>query len=320
MISPHHSHPTNGVSPSDSYDILKSTGKDHNIMRLLLTIIFLFPLFLSAETIIVKTKAPQNRNAVFQYRVPKGYSKAPRAMYRVLVLFGGRNTDGKDDASGRMGWGEWCDANGIFLIAPGFMNDNYWEPKEWSGKALRSVLQRLKNKYNICTDKILYYGYSAGSQASNLFAAWHPELCRAWVSHACGVFHEPDKQMKDTPGLVTCGDADQGRYIISRNFVEASRKKGVNIIWKSFPNHPHDVPPDSLTLARAFLTYYHKLYEDDLVKGFMRKYERKVAYIGDDQEGVYYPIDSVEAKNILLEDRVELPDKSIAEAWGKSAK
>ena len=43
------------------------------------------------------------------------------------------------------------------------------------------------------------------------------------------------------------------------------RKKGVNIIWKSFPNHPHDVPPDSLKLARAFLAYYHELNRDDLI-------------------------------------------------------
>ena len=37
--------------------------------------VLLLPLFIMAETIIVKTKAPQNRNAVFQYRVPKGYDK-----------------------------------------------------------------------------------------------------------------------------------------------------------------------------------------------------------------------------------------------------
>ncbi|MBR1967459.1 MAG: hypothetical protein IKA22_12710 [Lentisphaeria bacterium] len=97
--------------------------------RFLITMIFLFPLFLTAETIIVKTKAPQNRNAVFQYRVPKGYDKNRREMYRVLVIFGGRNTDGKADASGRMGWGKWCDDNGIFLVAPGLKNDNYWEPE-----------------------------------------------------------------------------------------------------------------------------------------------------------------------------------------------
>ena len=72
------------------------------MIRLLLTITFLFPLFLKAETITVKTKAPQNKNAVSQYRVPKGYDKNRREMYRVLVIFGGRNTDGKADASGRM--------------------------------------------------------------------------------------------------------------------------------------------------------------------------------------------------------------------------
>ena len=72
------------------------------MLKFLSVTALLFPLFLTAETIIVKTKAPQNRNAVFQYRVPKGYEKNRREMYRVLVIFGGRNTDGKADASGRM--------------------------------------------------------------------------------------------------------------------------------------------------------------------------------------------------------------------------
>ena len=55
-------------------------------------------------------------------------------MYRVLVIFGGRNTDSKADASGRMGWGKWCDDNGIFLVAPGLKNDNYWLPETETGK------------------------------------------------------------------------------------------------------------------------------------------------------------------------------------------
>ena len=126
------------------------------MIRLLQTIIFLLPLLLTAETITIKTKAPQNRNAVFQYRVPKGYDKNRREMYRVLVILGGRNTDGKADASGRMGWGEWCDNNGIFLVAPGLKNDNYWEPEEWSGKALRKALQELRKKYKVCTSNGMF--------------------------------------------------------------------------------------------------------------------------------------------------------------------
>ena len=74
------------------------------MIKLLFILAALFPLFLTAETIMVKTKAPQNRNALFQYRVPKGYDKNRQEMYRVLVIFGGRNTDGKADASGRMCW------------------------------------------------------------------------------------------------------------------------------------------------------------------------------------------------------------------------
>ena len=97
----------------------------------------------------------------------------------MLVIFGGRNTDGKADASVRMGWGEWCDKHGIFIVAPGLKNDNYWEPQVWSGRALMRALALLKKKYNICTDRLLFYGYSAGSQASNLFPAWKPDHCRA---------------------------------------------------------------------------------------------------------------------------------------------
>ena len=56
------------------------------MIRFLFTILFLFPLILSAGTVIVKTKAPHNRQAVFQYRVPNGYDKDRREMYRVQAV------------------------------------------------------------------------------------------------------------------------------------------------------------------------------------------------------------------------------------------
>ena len=278
-------------------------------------------LTLSADTIKVKTRAPQNQQAVFQYRVPRSYDAKRGTAYRVLVIFGGRNTDGKADASGRMGWGEWCDKHGIFLVAPGLKNDNYWEPHAWSGRALMRALTELKKKYNICTDHLLFYGYSAGSQASNLFPAWQPDLCRAWVSHACGVFHTPSQRMRDVPGLVTCGDADQARYIISRNFVENARRQGCSIIWKTYSNLPHQVPMESLKLARAFLLFYHEQHLTDL--GQFRPPQRVMknsVFVGDDQEQKFYPEKSSRAKNIYTEDRVILPTLAIAQAWGKPGK
>ncbi len=270
------------------------------------------------ETILVTTKATKNQQVTFYVRVPENYDSQRRDLYRILVLFGGRNSSGKEDATGRLGWGEWADQLGIFLVCPGFIDDEYWDPEEWSGKALFKALSELKKNYRVCTTKLLYYGYSAGSQCANLFAAWQPSQTRAWVSHACGVFHEPTARMRNVPGLVTCGDADTARYVISRNFVEESRRRGIPVIWKSFPNHPHDVPPDSLTLARAFLRFYHQRSLSDLSeRGTTDRRPTAPAYIGDDQENRFYEPDSPKARNILPEDRVELPSRAVAEAWGK---
>ena len=291
-----------------------------NIMNNLIIVILSLPLLLSADTIKVKTRAPQNQQAVFRYRVPRNYNPKRGTAYRVLVIFGGRNTDGKADASGRMGWGGWCDRNGIFIIAPGWREDNYWEPQAWSGRALLRALAELKKQYNICTDRLLFYGYSAGSQASNLFPAWRPDICRAWVSHACGVFHTPGPRMRDVPGLVTCGDADQARYIISRNFVENTRRKGINIIWKTYPNLSHSVPFESQKLARAFLLHHHEQNLSDLGQNCSKQITRRTAFVGDDQEQKFYPLKSPRAKNIYAEDRVILPSLAIARAWGSPGK
>lgn len=42
--------------------------------------------------------------------------------------------------------------------------------------------------------------------------------------------------------------ADAARDILNRDFVVKARAVGQPVIWKSFPNHPHDVPPRSVWL------------------------------------------------------------------------
>ena len=44
------------------------------------------------ESVAVKTRAPSNKVVTFWYRVPSSYQEDPRRTYRVLVLFGGRNS------------------------------------------------------------------------------------------------------------------------------------------------------------------------------------------------------------------------------------
>ena len=241
----------------------------------------------STTNVTIRTRAENNRNASVWYRVPANYREIAGRKWRVLVIFGGRNCGGSNEVSNAIGWAKWADRNGMFLVAPGFRNDRYWEPQAWSGRALLSALKQIGKSYAIDTKYLLYYGYSAGSQASNLFADWRPDLCRAWVSHACGVFHEPSIKMRGTPGLVTCGDADAARDVLSREFVAKSRKMNLPVIWKSYPNRPHDVPQGSLALARAFLEHYDAKHRDDLGGGNGGTFDMdKTRFVGDDPDGV----------------------------------
>lgn len=292
--------------------------------RIFYVICFLFSFNIAyaqaVELITVGTFAKENPTTTFRCRVPAKYDKSSATKYRLLIYFGGRNTTGENEVKSKP-WGTWCDRNGVFLIVPSCKNDNYWEPQKWSGKALLEAIERLKKKYpNICDDKLFFYGYSAGAQCSNLFPAWIPEKSRAYVSHACGVFHKPSERMKKVFGLITCGDADRQRLIINHRFIEDYRKLGINILWKSFPNHPHDVPQGSTYLAQAFLEYYHKLYACDLDSTIPRpKESRKPIFIGDDIDGTIYPMDSTIGKQIYQEDRVYFFSKELADAWVKSA-
>ena len=289
-------------------------------VRHMLFLLLALPLFADAtspviDCVEIKTPTPNNATAKFWYRVPKNYDATRRERCRILVLFGGRNCNGRNEVSGKLGWPSWADMNGIFLVEPTFKDDAYWQPEAWSGRALLDALDAIGAKYRIVKTGLLFYGYSAGSQASNLFPAWRPDLCRAYVSHACGVFHTPHPRMRNVAALVTCGDADKARYVLTRRFADTYRALGIPIIWKSFENHPHDVPPRSIRLAKEFLAHHHWSHLEDL-GGTPSKANRAV-FVGDDANGVYHRIDDPSVADIPLEDRVELPSEPIASAWGE---
>lgn len=280
------------------------------------------PLLAFAEVIdyvTVQGKGAENKECQIWYRVPKTYDADTKKLYRVLVFFGGRNFSGKTQM-GYGNWNKWLDKNQIFLISPSFRNEDYWNPNAWSGMALLEALSKIKKLYKISDRAILFYGYSAGGQCSNLFPAWMPERTRAWVSHASGVFHKPNVSMKKTYGLLTCGDADFVRHKINQDFILEYRRLGINILWKTFPNHPHDIPHGSTYLAQSFLEYYHKLYACDLDS--TKKYpdeNKKTLFIGDDLDSVIYPANSPETKFIDAESKVYFTSKEIADAWLKCA-
>ena len=86
-----------------------------SVATLTLTILSILSFQLSAvplpqvASVTVKTRAPQNELVTVWYRIPKNYHPCQKQMSRVLVLFGGRNSSGKDMASGGLEWGKWAD-------------------------------------------------------------------------------------------------------------------------------------------------------------------------------------------------------------------
>ena len=52
------------------------------------------------ESIQVRTRAPENRTVTVHFRIPANYDPEQAGLSRVLILFGGRNTDGRDASNG----------------------------------------------------------------------------------------------------------------------------------------------------------------------------------------------------------------------------
>ena len=105
-------------------------------LTLIVWVIFLLSGVLCAENmshVTVRTRAENNRNASVWYRVPENYREISGRKWRVLVIFGGRNCGGSNEVSNAIGWAKWADRNGVFLVAPGFRDDRYWEPQVHAG-------------------------------------------------------------------------------------------------------------------------------------------------------------------------------------------
>lgn len=260
----------------------------------------------------------------FYYHVPSSYDPNAPHKYRVMIYCLYNGSSGEMGAAGkRINFNDWADKNGIFIVCLGGngVSGKTWKhPEIWSGKALWRALKKLRKMYNIRSDRLLFYGFSAGSETSNLFPAAYPKQTVAYVSHGCGQFHEPTKKLRKVPALITCGDADKGRYSISRRFVRTYRKMGANIIFKTFPNQGHTAPWRSVELAKEFLLYHHLRNIKDLTEDAPELPKEQFKYVGDDVDGVYYDADAFDLYLIEPEERVYLPTEEIAQSWGKYKK
>ena len=246
-------------------------------MKSLLTFLFFMPILLSAEVIRLD-------GVDFHYRIPQKYD----AKSKIMVLFGGRNWQGERTLK-TYNFNALADKHRIFLLSPSFKDRDYWEPEKWSGKLLQKAIRQLEKRYNLQSQKVYFYGYSAGGQCTALFYQWMPDKVAACGIHACGVYPEKIKIAK-APFLITCGTEDKERFQISRHFIYCYRERGGLLLWKYLPNSGHELSKEALELA--------KVWFDDLLSG-----KKVIAYCEDDTRQIKQRIDT-EFRNPLYSDKM----------------
>lgn len=216
-----------------------------------------------------------------------------------MVLFGGRNWPGNQTLK-TYAFDELADTHSLFLLSPSFKDRDYWDPAAWSGKVLREAVAQLEQRHGLRSQKLFFYGFSAGGQCANLFYAAMPERVAAWGAHGCGVYFEfTAHATHSAPALVSCGFADADRLGISRQFAYQYRESGGALLWKPFADG-HALSPDALALARAWF--------DAQLSGKTIPVE-----IGEDDSLRVVPVS--EAERIDVEFRNPLYTDAVRELW-----
>ena len=258
-------------------------------MRFLLAIVcLLLPLLLPAEI-----KQMDVDGIEFAYRIPEKIGKDSR----IMVLFGGRNWRG-EKALKTFNFDALADKYSLILLSPSFKDNEYWQPEKWSGKVLLKAVKRLKAEFNLSNQKLLFYGYSAGGQCSNLFYNYMPKQIEAWGLHACGVYPQI-AQKNGVPAFITCGMQDADRVRISKTFIYKYRESGGSLIWKPY-NGGHELNKEALEFARQFF--------DDILS----KHTCPI-YIGEDESGIVVPAKN--ASEIDVEFRNPLYSEKLRKLW-----
>lgn len=246
-------------------------------MKTSLSFLFFMPILIFAEAIRLD-------GVDFHYRIPPKYD----AKSKIMVLFGGRNWQGERTLK-TYNFNALADKHRIFLLSPSFKDRDYWEPQVWSGKLLQKAIRQLEKRYNLQSQKVYFYGYSAGGQCAALFYQWLPQKVAACAIHACGVYPGKIKIAK-APFLITCGTEDQERFQISRHFIYRYREHGGLLLWKYFPNSGHELSKEALELA--------KVWFDDLLSC------KKVIAYGEDDTRQIKPRLDTEFRNPLYSEKM----------------
>lgn len=258
------------------------------------------------RSVQVSTPSELNKKAVFWYRAPSGGAAAG-----LLMLVPGCNGDGRGMLSERGAWARFADETHLVLVGPTFKTTleevhsrlGYYYPELWSGVATLKALEQIRKQTGVRTDKVFVFGFSAGAHFAHRFALWKPDKVTAFVAYSAGWWDAPKATLHDTPGLIMCGEADE-RFQPTYAFFSQGRRVGLPLIWRGYTGVSHELKPQVVKMAQAFL-------------GFYAREQTPQNFVGDIQAYRFYEPGSADAQRIPQESRVALPSRQVAEVWSR---
>jgi len=204
----------------------------------------------------VPTANSVNRLLAYFYYIPDDMLRNKDRPYPMLIMVPGLS--GKGESMVNKEVKKFAEREHFAVIAPSFVFDeNNWESKTsyqyasaWSGKALLKIVRQFQMIHRLRISKFYLFGHSAGAQFVLRFALWKPELCAACAAHASGGLIEP-KRSSGVKFFVSAGTMDTVRMKKVKEFYEAARKKGIDVVYKEY-NIGHNLVRSQFTDSLDF--------------------------------------------------------------------
>jgi len=239
----------------------------------------------------------------------------------VLVLVPGYNGKGEQILDAR--WKAFATKHNLVLLAPTFHAEGkennegkgYYYPEQGSGEVMEKALKEVEKRTGAETEKVLFFGFSAGAHYVHRFALWKPQRVKAFVAYSAAWWSEPTARVRNVPGLILCGESDE-RYAATWEFFKKGQRLGCPWLWRSYTGTGHELTPAVRDMAEVFLAHYGGR-EEPAGKGEQSEEQvvMPVSRYGDIQ--TYRSVGSAERESIHEEFRIELPSKAVADVWEK---
>lgn len=284
----------------------------------------------------VKTKYKGDPEVPFYVRIPSQYKSGERGqLHRVLLIckyLGGNGFVVARGGSHNEALINLADQRGWFVVSPHFVGHGeevqdrtkcYYYPEAYSGQATLDALDLIAKKYPINTDQIFAVGQSGGAQFVHRFANDVPDRVVAVAVNSCSWYDRPRPQSKGVGWLLTIGEADE-TIIDCLDFADQLRGVGAMPILRSYLGMGHNWDERAMALDVAFFTYWDEMTKGSLnrprtarekAEGMLGQQPKDMPFVGDTEEWKYVPNTPENLAKVPEENRVYLPDETLAKQW-----